>query len=257
MHFIDRYAYTNRIRNVDPACKVALALVVLLLCLVLNRPSVGLLATAWMWVLAVGVAGLPAGDFSRLLAAEAFFLVLMTAGVALSFSIAVPPPGTTWMWQVGPLWVASSPASLTMALHPVTRALGGAAALNFLAMTTPLVDLIDLLRRLRVPAWLIDLIAAMYRFIFVLLDSLERMVTAQDSRLGYRSFRRGMSSAGMLTSGLFVNALQRTRRLQTALEARGYDGELRVLPSIYRQDWALWGTGLATVATLILAWSVS
>jgi len=141
-----------------------------------------------------------------------------------------------------------------MAIHAATRALGGAAAMNFLAMTTPVVDLVDLLRRLHVPAWLVDLIVAMYRFIFVLLDALERMITAQDSRLGYCSVRRGMASVGILAAGLFVNAIQRTRRLQTSLDARGYDGELRVLPSRYRQNWALWGAGLAAVVTLLLAW---
>jgi hypothetical protein len=44
VHIIDQYAYTNRIRAVDPLQKAGLAGLVILLCLVLDRPMVGLLA---------------------------------------------------------------------------------------------------------------------------------------------------------------------------------------------------------------------
>ena len=81
MHIIDQYAYGNRIRKVDPAYKVGLALTVLLLCLLLSEPLVGAVAVIWMFALAVGLAKVPARVFGRVLLAEATFLSYYTQNV--------------------------------------------------------------------------------------------------------------------------------------------------------------------------------
>ncbi len=258
MHIIDQYAYSNRLRHIDPAYKAGLALTVLTLCLALNEPLVGMTAVAWMYLLAVRLAGLSARVFGRTLAAEAAFLMLTTVGVALSFSLTPPGDIAAWAWSVGPVWVSSSPQSLTLAITLIARALGAASAMNFLALTTPLVDIIELLRRWRVPIILIDLMAVVYRFIFVLLDSLDTMYKAQGSRLGYNvSYFRAMNNAALLGSRLFMDAFQRSRRLQLALESRGYDGgDLRVLPARYQSDRKIMGAGLAVTVSMILMWII-
>jgi cobalt/nickel transport system permease protein len=253
MHLIDRYAYTSRIRRIDPAQKAALAVLVIVLCLLLNRPAVGLVAVAWMGGLTVAWASVPGHVVGRVLLAEGLFLGLAVVGVALSFSPALPPPPFHG-FQVGPLWVGTSPASLALAALLVSRALGCAAAMNFLALSTPLVDIVELLRRLRVPVVLIDLMSVMYRFVFVLLESMQRMHTAQQSRLGYATRRAAMRSSGLLASRLFVDAYQRSARMQTALESRGYTGDLRVLPLAYRHDAWVYVLGAAVAGSLLLAW---
>jgi cobalt/nickel transport system permease protein len=255
VHLIDRYAYTSRIRRIDPAQKAGLVALVIVLCLLLNRPAVGLVAVAWMAVLSVCWSRVPGRVVGRMLLAEGLFLVLAVVGVALSFSTApLPPPFQSI--QVGPLWVGTSPASLALAVLLVSRALGCAAAMNFLALTTPLVDLVELLRRLRVPAVLIDLMSMMYRFVFVLLESTQRMHTAQQSRLGYASRRAAMRSSGLLASRLFVDAYQRSTRMQMALESRGYTNDLRVLPIAYRHDARMYALGAAVAGSLLLAWGL-
>lgn len=259
MHIIDQYAYSNRIRSTDPAYKAGLAFSVLFLCLVLDEPLVGIVAVGWMYLLAVRLAGLSARTFGGVLLAEATFLILTTVGVVISLSFTDPRSISAWAWHLGPIWISSSPDSLYRGLALVTRALGCASAMNFLALTTPLVDLVDLCRRWHVPVLLIDLMTVIYRFIFVLLESLNRMYMAQDSRLGYTtSYYRAMSSAGLLGSRLFIDAYQRSRRLQTALESRGYDGgDLRVLPSGYEFDRNVLWIGLAVVASLFLVWIIT
>ncbi len=249
MRLLDRYAYTCAVRRVDPAQKAALALLAVLLCLLLDRPAVGLLAALWMLALTTLWARVPAGVFARVLCAEAVFLALSVLGVALSAGAGTP--AALWSWQIGPLWVGSSPAALELALRLAARALGCASALNFLILTTPLVDLIDLLRRLRVPGTLIDVMTVTYRAIFILLDSMARMYAAQDARLGYRDARRALRSAALLGGGLFLDAYRRARRMQLALECRGMDGPLLVLPALYVRDRrALWLAGALAVCLL-------
>ncbi len=258
LHIIDQYAYSNRLRRIDPAYKVGLAFAVLLLCLLLNEPLVGVVAAGWMVLLAVRLAGLSARTFGRVLLIEGTFMVLATVGVVLSLSLVDPRSISPWAVQLGPVWLSSSPESLYLGVSLVTRALGAAAAMNFLALTTPLVDLLELFRRWRVPVILIDIMVVVYRFIFVLLDSLDRMYIAQDSRLGYNtSYFRAMNSAALLGSRLFIDAFQRSRRLQIALESRGYDGgDLRVLPSTYQSDRKLVWAGMAVVISMIVVWMV-
>lgn len=258
MHIIDQYAYGNRIRKVDPAYKFGLALTVLLLCLLLSKPLVGAVAVIWMFALAVGLARVPARVFRRVLLAEAIFLILTTIGVVLSISLVNPAKISTWVVQIGPLWFSSSPDALEQGVTLVLRALGCASAMNFLALTTPLIDILELFRRWKMPVILIDIMTIIYRFIFVLLDTLNTIYKAQDSRLGYHtSYFRAMNSAALLGSRLFIDSFQRSRHLQTALESRGYDGgDLRALPSTYQPDTRILWAGTAAVASLFLVWII-
>jgi cobalt/nickel transport system permease protein len=253
MEIIDRHAYNNRLRAVGPVYKVSLVGLTLILCLVLNNIAVGLLAILWMFCLAVLAARIPVRVFVSVLVAEGTFLALTTVGVALSVTVKDPSGVTEWAWRAGPLWLSSSAGRTHLAITLVARALGCTSAMNFLALTTPLVDLIELARRLHVPPVLVDMMTVIYRFIFVLLDSLEQMRTAQESRMGYASFRRGMSSVALLATRLFVETYQRSQRLQTALESRGYVDELRVLPTAYQGDWRLVASGVGIAASLMLA----
>ncbi|MFH1485912.1 MAG: cobalt ECF transporter T component CbiQ [Chloroflexota bacterium] len=252
MHIIDRYAYHSRLRALEPKHKAVLALLVMVLCLALDRPAVGLLAAGCMWGLASFWAGVPVMVFGRLLLAQGLFLLLAVSSVAVNLSTA-PQEGSLWSASLGPLWLGSNPTSVDTAARLATRALGCAAAMNFLALTTPLVDLIDLMRRSRLPLPLIDLMTLVYRFIFTLLDRLNQMHTAQDSRLGYVNLRRGMASAGVLAARLFVEAYRHSQRLQTALESRGYHGDLKVLPSRHRTDWRFCCLGVIILASLSAA----
>ncbi len=254
MHVIDRYAYTNQIRTVDPAQKGGLAFLTLLLCLLLSRPLVSIMAITWMVALAVGWARLPLRAYIRVLLAESFFLLLSTLGVALSGGIG-PAPTLMWHIQIESIWIGSSPAALADAFRLIMRALGCAAALNFLILTTPLVDMIDLLRRLRLPELVIDLMTVIYTSIFVLLESMQRMYTAQHSRLGYRNARRTLASAALLGTRLFIDAYHRSQGMQMALESRGYSGHLRVLPLQYTRDRRTWWFALGIAVSLTLAWS--
>lgn len=254
MHIIDQHAHHNRIRSLDPAYKVGLALTVLLLCLVLNKPLVGVIAVGWMYLLAVRLAGLGWRTFGRVVLVEGTFMILTTIGVVLSVSLTDPGDISPWALRLGPLWLSSSPASLYQGVTLVTRALGAASAMNFLALTTPLVDMLELFRRWHMPVILVDIMVIIYRFIFVLLESLNTMYVAQDSRLGYQtSYWRAMNSAALLGSRLFIEAFQRSRRLQIALESRGYEGgDLQVLPSPYQSNPKIVWLGLVIAASLWL-----
>ncbi len=245
MDWIDRYAYSNRLRFIHPGQKAGLALLAIILCLALNRPAVGVLTTGWMLMLGVIWARVPLRVLGAAVLVEGFLLAWAVVGVAVS----VQPGSGGW-----PLSFAITSQSCATAFNLLTRALGCTSAMAFLAFTTPVVDLLDLGRMLGMPPLLLDLALLIYRFTFALLESLEHMVTAQQVRLGYADFRHGMNSAALVASRLFIETYQRTRRLQVALEGRGYAGDLRVLPGEYRRSWSVWLLAAALASSLLAAW---
>jgi cobalt/nickel transport system permease protein len=257
MDIIDRFAYNNRLRTVDPMIKASLAGCMILFCLILDRASVSGLTVLWMFLMAVGVARVPPRVFTTVLLTEGLFLTLTTIGIALSITLRDPVGQADWILSIGPLWISSSIDRVRLAGSLVARALGCATAMNFLALTTPLIDLIDVARRLHIPTTLTDMMTVIYRYIFVLLGSLERMRTSQESRLGYVNFKRGMSSAALLATRLFIESYQRSQRLQTALESRGYTDSLRVLPVQYRRDWPMIITSAAIPLSLLIVYWIA
>ncbi|MFN3331576.1 MAG: cobalt ECF transporter T component CbiQ [Caldilinea sp.] len=233
MRQIDAYAYSNRLYKLHPAYKAGCSLLALVLCLAISRPLASLLTLALMLGLTVFWAGLPWRFVLKVLLAEGSFLLAGVLGVAVSISTSPAPGGVA----LGPFWMYIGAESVWQAVNLFLRALGSVAALNFLALTTPMLDLMELLQRLRVPEVLIEVMGLTYRFIFVLLDSLERMTLAQEARLGFGNWRSSLRSAALIGTNLFIEAFRRSRALETVLQSRAWDGALRVLPQEYEHPY--------------------
>lgn len=233
MRRIDGLAYANELARLHPAYKAGCSLLGMLAALLMSRIDVSIAVVAIMLTLSIAWARLPAPFVLRLVAGEASFLLITAAGVALSISAAPLPGGL----NVGPLWFGTCDASLMVAAGLLARALACAVAMNFLALTTPMTAIVDLLRSLRVSDVLIDVMTLVYRFVFVLLDTLDRMLLAHEARLGFVDWRSTLESSGRIGASLFVESYRRSRNLEAALSARAWGGTLRVLPGRYEHPW--------------------
>ena len=90
-------------------------------------------------------------------------------------------------------------------------------------------DILGVLKACRLPRLLIELMMLTYRFIFLLLENASAMLLSQDARLGNRDLRTAFRSRGMLASMLFIRAMRQAGSLYDTMEARCYDGQIRVL----------------------------
>jgi len=86
------------------------------------------------------------------------------------------------------------------------------------------------LERLKVPNKLVQMIMFTYRYIFVLIEEVQRMFRVLTSR----GFSRGMNIYTMTTMGkligvLFIRSYGRAERVYNAMVSRGYEGNLRTL----------------------------
>ncbi|RCX16606.1 cobalt/nickel transport system permease protein [Anaerobacterium chartisolvens] len=233
---IDKYAYSSKLAGIDPMQKLFFTFITLGVCLWANDWVISLLVI----FIAVGAAvikgGIPIRIFAKMLLIPMVFLVIGVLSIAINasssaefFLISVQVAGTA-------IGITSSGA--INAFNLFIKAIGSVSCLYFLSLTTPITDLLDAMRRLKVPRLFTELMGLIYRFIFVLLERSGTMFTAQSSRLGYSTLSTGYRSLAALASTLFIDAYRRSDELYTSLEARGYEGELRVLPRSYNKSRA-------------------
>ena len=195
---------------------------------------VDLLVPAWpvtplvavgLTVAAVGFARVPWRLWLGALALPVAFVV--TGALSIALQVGPVSPGATVWWAWGP--VAVTAESVARAATVLGRSAAGACAVVLLAVSTPMVDLVDSGRRLGIPAPAMDVAALMYRLLFVLWESAVTIRGAQAARLGYVGFRRSLQSFGSLAAGVLVRAWSRSRRLEHGLAGRGYVDDLRTL----------------------------
>jgi cobalt/nickel transport system permease protein len=222
MHLIDRLAHTNRWTERHPGEKLLLGGGLLILGVVLPPLPGAILVLAAAAGAAVLGARTPVVDYCRILALPVAFLI--SSGLVLAVSVRLDGAGPAIAW---------SPAGAATAVEVSLRALAATASLLLMVLTTPLTDLLGLLRRVRVPAAIVDVTLLVYRFTMVIVDAAERGRVSQASRMGYSGFRRSLRSAGLLAAALLPRCLDRATRMESGLAARAYDGDLRVLPPSY------------------------
>ncbi|MCO5126040.1 MAG: cobalt ECF transporter T component CbiQ [Rhodobacteraceae bacterium] len=150
-------------------------------------------------------------------------------------SVAVLPLGflatgaLTLLVQLGPDGFALAPGGAAAAAGLALRSFAAVICLLFLSFTTPAADLLSGLRRLGVPSEIVEIALLTYRFVFLLGDEAVAMTHAQRARLGHSTRRRWLRSTAMVIANLLPRAMDRARRMETGLAARGWQGEMRVI----------------------------
>ena len=124
-------------------------------------------------------------------------------------------------------------------------------------LSTPLIDLIALLRRLRMPETLLEIMVLCYRMLFVFSEAVHDTMTAQSARLGYATPRLVLRSHAGLVACLTVQIWQRARDLHSAALSRNNDGPLRFLePEFAHKGRDLTIAALASSLLIALALGV-
>jgi len=105
------------------------------------------------------------------------------------------------------------------------RSMAGISCLFFLIMTTPIAEMLDTMKKFRMPEIVGELSFMVYKLIFVLIDEMESTKIAQDARLGYLRGNR-IKSLSLLLSSMLVRSLEKAQNMERALEARCYAGKM-------------------------------
>ncbi|MHB8125697.1 MAG: cobalt ECF transporter T component CbiQ [Desulfitobacteriaceae bacterium] len=224
---IDCYAYSNKLNTVHPLEKALFAVISMVMCITSSNVIIPILILVLMSTTTVLKAGIPVRLFGKLLLLPLSFLLLSILSIV--FSVSGSTEGFWVSYSFSNLVVGIRLPDLIKAVHLFFRSLGGISCLYFLALTTPMTEIITLLRKLKTPVLITELMILIYRFIFVFLESAATIRRAQSSRLGYITTRSSFRSLSQLFAALFGKVFQQSRELSEAMDARCYSGEIKVL----------------------------
>ena len=226
MLMLDTLAAHSGLRNVSPGLKTGFSVLSLLLCVGASDGVVGIFVVLSM-VLFMGFLGkTPFDNIIELLKIPLLFLFVSCLVILLE---AVREPMGLWQMKLGGIWLCVTADSLHRAVTLFFQSMGAVCCLYFLSASTPMPQIIEVLRRCHVPELVIELMYLIYRYLFVLLEVQRQLTVAATTRLGYVGLRRSVSTAGLVSGTLLASSFRRSRACFDAMESRGYDGKLAFL----------------------------
>jgi cobalt/nickel transport system permease protein len=243
----DRYHHGHSpVHNLDPRLKVIVTIAFILSNALLPDGAWVAFGLGWLFILMAGaISGLGIGfTFKR------SFIALPFAMAAITVLFSIPgQPVTTFRFLLWDLTITD--AGLLRFVSIVIRSWLSVQMAILLVAVTEFPKIIHALTHLRVPAILTTIISFLYRYLFVLVDEVMRMLRARQSRSaaapGLRSggsVRWRARIAGHMAGQLFLRSYERSDRIYNAMLARGYKGELMTIhPHHYRRS-DLWIGGL-------------
>ena len=222
---IDALAQHSRLCRWNPGLKCALCLGLMVICLLPSSPWMGAATALGCLALTVWGGGVPLHDYLRLMALPAVFLLLGALALLFEYSQA---PGVLNLPLAGG-YLCVTRAAQDRALLVLFRALGAVSCLYLLSLSTPMHELIGVLRRTRCPGVVITLMYLIYRYIFILLAMYRTMRDAAASRLGYARRRAALRTTGQVFGSLMARSYRQANRCFDAMESRCFDGSVRFL----------------------------
>lgn len=131
-----------------------------------------------------------------------------------------------------------------------------------LAATTPFTELLSGFRQLHIPGIFISIIELMWRYLFLMVDEVGRLLRARDSRSsrfpGKRNYRGSVIWRATVTGGmagsLFLRSIERSERVHAAMLSRGYTGEPPeiVFTRLGQSEWMITITSLFVLLGIFL-----
>ncbi|MBP2072366.1 cobalt ECF transporter T component CbiQ [Thermoanaerobacterium butyriciformans] len=228
---IDNYSYTNRMYNVHPVEKLLFAFLTMILCFVFDIYT-NIAVIILMFMITVLKAKIPGKVYIKLMLIP--FSFLMISVLTIIINVIGDKSAALISLDIFEVTLGITPKGISTAVTLFFRTLAVVSCLYFLVLTTPVVDIIDILKKLKIPSLFLELLQLTYRLIFVLFDAAGEVYTSQNSRLGYATLENSYRSLGLLISSLFIKSYKDSQDLYVALEARCYNGELKVISKDYR-----------------------
>lgn len=224
MLIIDKYAYSNRLADSNPILKFILVVLALIITTTTRNVYTNLIIFAVMAFTTTVVAGIPIGKYLKILSIPMGFLIISIITILISVSNV---DIFVWSLYIFERYIGITKGALDESIILGTRVFASIGATFFLGLTTPLNNLIRVLKWLHLPKSIIELVVLIYRAIFIFLDEAQEIFTGQELKFGYSNFKNSLRSTGLLLRSLFLRVLLRYKEMVIILECKLYDGEFK------------------------------
>lgn len=231
MILIDKIACFNPLINVHPLEKIVFSVLVMVLGLASNSSLVHLTLIFVIFLLLIVKVKIKLLYYARVMLVPVTFLLIAMTTIILTFEDSREP--FLFAVPVFSRYIGITPKGLSFFFRHFLKSMSILSGLYFLVLTTYMSSILAQLKRAKIPPFLIELAALVYRFIFVLLSQADSIQISQTIRLGHSGTKRRLKSMGMLLSSLLVKILKNVDNVNRSLVSRCYRGEIAVLEKAY------------------------
>lgn len=226
MMIIDKLAYSSKLRYKSPMLKTVFSVGTLLICVFSHMLSVSAAVLVLMAAFTMVYSRVSLRHYVKLMGIPLGFLILSTVSIVMNIS---DTPSSYFAVVIGSKYLVATYTSLLEGVRLVMVALASVSCLYFLTLTTPVIDILAVMRTLRCPKLIVELMMLIYRYIFVVLDMASAIKISQNCRLGNKDFVTELRSMGQMFTVLLIRSMNRSSCLFDAMESRCYNGEILVL----------------------------
>lgn len=207
---IDYIAYNSRLYNVNPFFKIIFFITSLIICVLGDNIWVSLFTFVSMGFITLYLGGVKWHTYKRLLILPLFFLMASTITIAVDINNGL------YLSHTGQI----------RGIILFIKAMSSVTCLYALALSTPLSDIIEVLRFFKVPNIIIELMFLIYRFIFILSKIINNMLNSAKIRYGFNSFKNMINTYSLIAGNLLINTLKKSNDYYDSLLSRKYKGNI-------------------------------
>ncbi len=227
MLLIDKYAYTNKLSNINPHIKGSIGAIFLIASMLLKNKLLLLSIIVLMSFIIVYVAKIDIKSYIKLLKIPIYFLFI---GISVNLiNISFDSVDLLYSFNVYKLYIGVSSQSLITSIYILLRSISCLTCVYFFILTTPFNQVIFLLKGLYIPDTIIELSMLIYRFIFIFIEEINDIRKSQQLRFGYINLRTSYKSLGILGSLLYERMIKRYNDMCISLDMKLYDGKFYIM----------------------------
>lgn len=220
---IDAIAQTSALNHINGGLKMLVGAVSLIACITSNTWYNIFFIMLSMVYLTVYVAGVKWSIYIKLLKIPFFFLFLGAAAVLIEISNV--RTGIAAL-NIGSVYFCITMESVGKAVFITYRAFGAVTCLYMISLTTTLSEIIQVLRVLKVPEIVIELMYLIYRYLVILLEIHNNMAISARSRYGYVNRKNTYRTMMGIAQNLLLLSFRKASVSFDAMVSRGYDGKI-------------------------------
>ena len=247
---LEYYSYNSKINSWNPYLKFWYSMVLIILGVILSNIYVSISISFICCFITVFMGKISLKKYIDFFKTPIIFLLISVAIININFSKNIID---FYYFNIVDLYIYTNDENIKKSCILFWRALSGVSSMYMLALSTPLNEIIYVIKKVRTPQIIIELMYLVYRFIFIMRDSYKSMRKSIESRLGFIDYRTSLLSFGKIISNILIVSLRKSNSFYDAMESRFYRGEIIFFLKEKKIDKkVIIGMGLSIIYLIVL-----
>lgn len=247
---LEYYSYNSKINSWNPHLKFWYSMVLIVLGIILSNIYISISIVFICGFITIFLGKIPLKKYIDFFKVSIIFLLISVAVININFSKNITE---FYYFNIGDLYIYTTDENIKKSCILFWRALSGVSSMYMLALSTPLNEIIYVMKKARTPKIIIELMYLVYRFIFIMRDSYKSMRKSIESRLGFRDYRTSLLSFGKIISNILIVSLRKSNSFYDSMESRCCRGEIRFFIKEKRiNKKVIIGMGLSIICLIVL-----